>query len=131
MSYRVLIADDEPNIAASLEFLMRGSDFEVRIAHNGEEALRLAGSFRPDVILLDVMMPLRSGFEVCRKIREDPVLRGVKVVMLTAKSRDAERDRGMDVGANAYVTKPFSTKELMTTVRSLLPGGAQLGGSSP
>ena len=120
MIRRVLIVDDEPNIVTSLEFLMRGSDYEVRVALNGEEALRLADSFRPDVILLDVMMPQRSGFEVCQKIRENPVLRDVKIIMLTAKGRDAERDRGLDLGANAYVTKPFSTKELVNTVRELL-----------
>jgi len=92
----------------------------VRVALNGAEALRLADSFRPDVILLDVMMPQRSGFEVCQKIRENPVLRDVKIIMLTAKGRDAERDRGLNLGANAYVTKPFSTKELVNTVRELL-----------
>jgi len=120
MIRRVLIVDDEPNIVTSLEFLMRGGDYEVRVALNGAEALRLADSFRPDVILLDVMMPQRSGFEVCQKIRENPVLRDVKIIMLTAKGRDAERDRGLDLGANAYVTKPFSTKELVNTVRELL-----------
>ena len=101
---------------------MRGGDYEVRVAINGEEALRLAESFRPDVVLLDVMMPQRSGFEVCQKIRENPALRDVKIVMLTAKGRDVEKDRGLNLGANAYVTKPFSTKELMNTVRGLLPG---------
>jgi DNA-binding response OmpR family regulator len=122
MIRRILIADDEPNIVTSLEFLMRGDDFDVRVARNGEEALRLAESFRPDLVLLDVMMPRRSGFEVCRKIRENPALRNVKIVMLTAKGRDVEKERGLDLGANAYVTKPFSTKELMNTVRGLLPG---------
>jgi len=121
MIRRVLIVDDEPNIVTSLEFLMRGSDYDVRVALNGGEALRLAESFRPDVVVLDVMMPERSGFEVCQKIRENPVLRDVKIIMLTAKGRDAERDRGLNLGANAYVTKPFSTKELMRTVRGLLP----------
>jgi DNA-binding response OmpR family regulator len=67
------------------------------------------------------MMPQRNGFEVCRKIRENPALRDVKIVMLTAKGRDVEKDRGLNLGANAYVTKPFSTKELMNTVRGLLP----------
>jgi DNA-binding response OmpR family regulator len=120
MARRILIADDEPDIVTSLEFLMRGGDYEVRVALNGEEALRLAESFRPDVVLLDVMMPQRSGFEVCQKIRENPALRDVKIVMLTAKGRDVEKDRGLNLGANAYVTKPFSTKELMNTVRGLL-----------
>jgi len=120
MARRILIADDEPDIVTSLEFLMRGGDYEVRVALNGEEALRLAESFRPHLVLLDVMMPQRSGFEVCQKIRENPVLRDVKIIMLTAKGSNAERDRGLNFGANAYVTKPFSTKELMSTVRALL-----------
>ena len=122
MSRRILIVDDEPNIVTSLEFLMRENSYEVRVARDGEEALRRAESFLPDLILLDVMMPQRSGFEVCRKIRENPALRDVKIVMLTAKGRDVEKDRGLNLGANAYVTKPFSTKELMSTVRGLLPG---------
>jgi len=123
MVRRILIVDDEPNIVTLLEFLMRGSDYEVRVARNGEEALRRAESFRPDLVLLDVMMPQRSGFEVCQKIRENPALRDVKIVMLTAKGRDLEKDRGLNLGANAYVTKPFSTKELMNTVRGLLGAG--------
>jgi len=123
MTHRILIVDDEPNIVTSLEFLMRGDDYDVLVARNGKEALRLAESFRPDVVLLDVMMPQRSGFEVCRKIRENPALRDIKIVMLTAKGRDVEKDKGLNLGANAYVTKPFSTKELMITVRGLLPSG--------
>lgn len=123
MPCRILIVDDEPNIVTSLEFLMRRDDCEVRVARDGEEALRLAESLRPDVVLLDVMMPLKSGFEVCRKIRENPALRDVKIVILTAKGREVEKNRGLELGANAYVTKPFSTKDLMNTVRSLLSGG--------
>lgn len=122
MTRRILIVDDEPNIVASLEFLMRGDDYDVRVARNGEEALLLAERFRPDLVLLDVMMPQRSGFEVCRRIRENPALRDMKIVMLTARGRDVEREKGLKAGANAYVTKPFSTKELMITVRDLLPG---------
>ncbi len=120
MVCRILIVDDEPNIVTSLEFLMRGSDYDVRVARNGEEALQLAESFRPDIVVLDVMMPHRSGFEVCQKIRENPVLGDVKIVMLTAKGRDVEKEKGLYLGANAYITKPFSTKELMNTVRGLL-----------
>ena len=121
MAWRVLIAEDEPNIVTSLEFLLQENDYEVRVARDGEEALRLAESFVPNVMLLDVMMPLRSGFEVCRSIRENPALRRVKIVMLTARGRDVERDKGLALGADAYVTKPFSTKELLAKVRSLLP----------
>jgi two-component system, OmpR family, alkaline phosphatase synthesis response regulator PhoP len=123
MSHRILIADDEPNIVTSLEFLMRRGDYDVRVARNGEEALRLAETFRPDLVLLDVMMPLRSGFDVCQKIRENAALRDMKIVMLTAKGRDVEKTRGANLGVSAYVTKPFSTKELMNTVRGLLPSG--------
>ncbi|HKW37871.1 MAG TPA: response regulator [Burkholderiales bacterium] len=130
MAHRVLIVDDEPNIVMSLEYLMRRGDYEVRVAANGDEALCLVESFKPNIVLLDVMMPRRSGFEVCRRIRENPGLGDVKIVMLTAKGRDSERDRGMGLGANAYVTKPFSTQELMTTVRGLLHA-ATPGGSTP
>jgi DNA-binding response OmpR family regulator len=125
MTRRVLIVDDEPNIVASLEFLMRGDDYDIAVARDGDEALLLAERFRPDLVLLDVMMPQRSGFEVCRRIRENPALRHMKIVMLTARGRDAERQKGLNSGANAYVTKPFSTKELMITVRGLLPGGGR------
>jgi DNA-binding response OmpR family regulator len=122
MSGKVLIVDDEPNIVTSLEFLMRKNRYEVQVARDGGEALGLVERFRPDVVLLDVMMPVWSGLEVCRRIRANPELRGVKIVMLTARGRESERDRGLAAGANAYVTKPFSTKELVSTVRELMPG---------
>jgi two-component system, OmpR family, alkaline phosphatase synthesis response regulator PhoP len=109
---------------SSLEFLMRDLVCEVWIARDGSQALRLAESLRPDLVLLDVMMPEKSGFEVCRSIRENPDLRDMKIVMLTAKGGHGDQDRGMEIGANAYVTKPFSTKELMRTVRALLPATA-------
>jgi DNA-binding response OmpR family regulator len=122
MSRRVLIAEDEPSILASLEFLLRESRYEVRAAHDGEEALRLVESFAPELVLLDVMMPARSGLEVCQKIRENPAWRGIKIVMLTAKGRASEIEKGLALGADAYVTKPFSTKELLARVRELLGG---------
>lgn len=118
---KVLIADDEPNIVTSLEFLMRNCDYEVRVARDGEEALRLAEDFQPDVLLLDVMMPLCNGFEVCRRLRGNPAMRGVKILMLTAHGRQAEVERGFALGADAYITKPFSNKELVAAVRGLLP----------
>jgi DNA-binding response OmpR family regulator len=117
---RVLIAEDEPNILISLEFLLRQSSYEVCAARDGEEALRLVESFAPDVLVLDVMLPLRSGFEVCEKIRRNPDWRRIKIVMLTAKGGAAEAARGLALGADAYVTKPFSTKELLARVRELL-----------
>src|SRR5262245_52898434 len=120
-AHRVLIADDEPNIVTSLEFLMRNCDYEVRVARDGEEALRVAEDFQPDVLLLDVMMPLCDGFEVCRRIRGNPATRAVRIVMLTAHGRGEEVDRGLALGADAYITKPFSNKELVAKVRGLLP----------
>jgi DNA-binding response OmpR family regulator len=120
LARKVLIAEDEPNIVASLEFLLQQSAYEVRVARDGEEALRLAESFVPDLVLLDVMMPARNGFEVCRAIRQNPALRSVKILMLTARGRDVERDWGLGLGADGYVTKPFSTKELLASVKGLL-----------
>ena len=121
MAWKILIAEDEPNIVTSLEFLLQKENYEVRVARNGEEALELAASFVPHVMLLDLMMPLKSGFEVCRSIRDNPALRRVKIVMLTARGRDTDRDKGLALGADAYVTKPFSTKDLLVKVNQLLP----------
>jgi two-component system alkaline phosphatase synthesis response regulator PhoP len=117
---KVLIADDEPSIVTSLEFLMRGCDYEVRVARDGEEALRMAQEFRPDVLLLDVMMPLCDGFEVCRRLRGNPAMRGVRILMLTAHGRGDEMQRGLALGADAYITKPFSNKDLVAKVQGLL-----------
>jgi DNA-binding response OmpR family regulator len=121
MSRRVLIAEDEPNIVTSLEFLLRQCACEVRVARDGEEALRLAAEFRPDLLLLDVMMPRKNGLEVCRGIRENPELERMRIVMLSARGREAEIRAGISLGADAYITKPFSTKELLAQVRGLLP----------
>jgi DNA-binding response OmpR family regulator len=128
MAKKVLIADDEPNILASLEFLMRKGGYEVRLARNGEEALATAREFRPDLVLLDVMMPLRSGYEVCRALRAEEATRGVKIVVLSAKGREAEVSKGLSLGADAYVTKPFSNRELLRCVAELLEGA---GGPGP
>ena len=120
MPKRILIADDEPNIVASLEFLMEQAGFEVRTAADGHEALALAASFAPDLVLLDVMMPGKSGYEVCQHLKADAATRHVKVVMLSAKGRDVEVAKGIELGADAYVTKPFSTRELAAQIRALL-----------
>uniref|UniRef100_UPI003F493620 response regulator transcription factor n=1 Tax=Cupriavidus necator TaxID=106590 RepID=UPI003F493620 len=120
MTHKVLIVDDEPNIVISLEFLMQQSGYEVGIARDGEEALAQMTAFQPDLVLLDIMLPLRNGFEVCQKIRENSVWDRVKVVMLTAKGRGLEVSKGLALGADAYITKPFSTKELVEQVRALL-----------
>ena len=120
MGKRVLIADDEPNIVASLEFLMEQAGFEVKLAANGQEALELVASFRPDLVLLDVMMPVKNGYEVCQILKSDPATRAVKVVMLSAKGRDVEVAKGIELGADAYVTKPFSTRDLVAQIRDML-----------
>jgi len=117
---RVLIADDEPNIVASLEFLMEQAGFEVRVAANGDQALELAASFRPDLVLLDIMLPKKSGYEVCQRLKSDPATRDMKVVMVSAKGRDVEVAKGVELGADAYVVKPFSTRELVAKVREML-----------
>jgi DNA-binding response OmpR family regulator len=117
---KILIADDEPNILISLEFLMKREGHEVHVARNGIEALAAIVSLRPDLVLLDVMMPGKSGFEVCQAVRADEALAGVKIVMLTAKGRDTDIAQGLGVGADAYVTKPFSTKELAARVKAML-----------
>jgi DNA-binding response OmpR family regulator len=120
MTKKILIADDEPNIVISLEFLMKREGFEVIIANDGEEAVRRIREVRPDLVLLDVMMPKKSGFDVCQEVRADPALSGMRILMLTAKGRDTEVTKGLALGADAYMTKPFSTKELVEKVRSLL-----------
>jgi DNA-binding response OmpR family regulator len=122
MATKILIADDEPNIVISLEFLMQRMGHETRVARDGDEALAEVESFRPDLVLLDVMMPRRDGFEVCQKLRADG-WNDLKIVMLTAKGRDVEIEKGMAMGADAYVTKPFATGELVARVRSLLGDG--------
>ena len=127
MAKRVLIADDEPNIVTSLVFLMKKGGYEVEVARNGDEVLALVESFRPDLVLLDVMMPQRSGYEVCQKMRERPDWAHVKVMMLSAKGREAEVSKGMSLGADAYVTKPFSNRELVARVADLLGEGAKPG----
>jgi DNA-binding response OmpR family regulator len=122
MASRVLIADDEPNIVISLEFLMKQRGYETRVARDGDEALAEVESFRPDLVLLDVMLPRRNGFEVCQKLRADGWT-DLKIVMLTAKGRDIEIEKGLALGADAYVTKPFSTGELVERVAGLLEAG--------
>jgi len=120
MKQRVLIADDEPNIVISLEFLMEQSGYEIRTVANGEDALRVAREFRPHLLLLDIMLPLKNGFEVCQVIRESPELNPVKIIMLTAKGRETEVAKGLALGADAYITKPFATRELLEAVKRLL-----------
>jgi DNA-binding response OmpR family regulator len=120
MTKKILIVDDEPNIVISLEFLMKREGFQVTVAVDGEEALRKIAELEPDLVLLDIMMPKKSGFEVCQEVRANPAWAAIKLIMLTAKGRDTEVQKGMALGADAYVTKPFSTKDLVIKVRSVL-----------
>ncbi len=120
MSKRILIADDEQNIVISIEFLLRREGFEVIVAGDGEEALAKVRAERPDLVLLDVMMPKMNGFDVCQALRADPDLGATRILMLTAKGRDTEVSKGLGLGADGYMTKPFSTKELLAEVRKLL-----------
>ncbi|MGB4467522.1 MAG: response regulator [Azovibrio sp.] len=122
MSHKILIVDDEPNIVLSLEFLLKREGFQVAVASDGEAALEQVEAFHPDLILLDVMMPKKSGYEVCELLRADPARSATRIVMLTAKGRDTEVAKGLGLGADAYVTKPFSNKELVSQIKQLLEG---------
>jgi CheY-like chemotaxis protein len=120
MAKNVLIVDDEPNIILSLKFLMTQEGFEVRTASNGEESLKALAEQVPDLILLDVMMPRPDGYEVCQKIRATPEWKDIPVIMLTAKGRDVEKEKGLAMGADDYITKPFATRELVAKVHAIL-----------
>jgi DNA-binding response OmpR family regulator len=120
MSKTVLIADDEPNIVISLEFLLEQAGYQVMLAYDGQQALEAIERQPPDLVLLDVMLPRLSGFDVCQKIRENPNWQHMRIVMLTAKGREVEISKGLALGANAYITKPFSTQELLAQVGALL-----------
>jgi DNA-binding response OmpR family regulator len=126
MAHRILIVDDEPSIVISLQFLMTREGYQVALAGDGEAALQAIEAAPPDLVILDVMMPKLNGFDVCQRIRSDPRWQAVRVLMLTAKGREVEMARGLALGADAYVTKPFSTKDLVAEVKRLLqPAGGR------
>ena len=120
MSASILVADDEPNIVLSLEFLLKQAGFRVRTVSDGEAALAAIAQEPPDLVLLDVMIPGRDGYAVCQEIRSNPAWRDMRIIMLTAKGGDAQREKGLSLGADEYVTKPFSTRELVERVRRML-----------
>lgn len=120
MAKRILIAEDEPNIVISLEFLLREAGYEVTVVRDGAQALTVTATLRPDLLVLDVMLPSVNGFEVCRRIRGNRETRDIKILMLTARGRESEMEKGLASGADAYMTKPFATKELVKTVSGLL-----------
>ena len=120
MNRKILVADDEPNIVISLEYLMKREGYTVLVARDGQEALDVIARDRPDLVLLDVMMPKKSGFEVCQAVRASEELQATKILMLTAKGRDTDLAKGLALGADAYMTKPFSTRELVQKVADML-----------
>lgn len=122
MSHTILIADDEPNIVISLEFLLEREGYRVLIARDGQEAIDTIARDRPALVLLDVMLPKLSGYDVCQRIRQTPDWADVKVVMLTARGREVEIAKGLALGADAYITKPFSTRDLLQQIRTQLGG---------
>ena len=122
MTKKVLIADDEANIVTALEFLLQRRGYETRWAKNGDEALSEIERFAPDLVLLDVMMPRKSGYEVCQRVRGRPEWRHIKIIMLSAKGREVEVSKGVSLGADLYITKPFSNTELVAKIDGLLAG---------
>jgi DNA-binding response OmpR family regulator len=120
VSASILVADDEPNIVLSLEFLLRQAGFRVRTVSDGEAALAAIAQEPPDLVLLDVMIPGRDGYAVCQEIRGNPAWRGMHIIMLTAKGGEIQREKGLSLGADEYVTKPFSTRELVERIRRML-----------
>ena len=131
MTTKILIADDEPNILISLEYLMKREGYVVHVARDGQEALDVLRRERPVLVLLDVMMPRKSGIEVCQELRGDEAIKDTLVLMLTAKGRDTDVAKGLGVGADAYMTKPFATKDLVAKVRDMLaaPAAARASGA--
>ncbi|MGC3872860.1 response regulator transcription factor [Halomonas sp. GXIMD04776] len=120
---KVLVVDDEPNIVLSLEFLMQRAGFEVITAENGEQALALVADQAPDLVLLDISLPGISGFDVLERLRADTAHKRLLIIMLTAHGREVEREKGLALGADDYITKPFSTQALVDKVKGLLDEG--------
>lgn len=128
---KVLIADDEPNIVVSLEFMMKREGFDVLVARDGVKALETIRRERPRLVLLDATMPGMTGFDVCEAVRADEEVRGTRILMLTAKGRETDMARGVGAGADAYVTKPFSTRDLVQQVKDMLAKDALPGAALP
>jgi DNA-binding response OmpR family regulator len=116
----ILVVDDDPYIQRSLSFVLRKEGFEVEVASNGEEALNKAREFKPKIIMLDVMMPKLNGFAACRAIKSDPATKSSYVIILTSKGQEVDREMGLKEGADEFMTKPFSPKEIVAKIRSIL-----------
>jgi DNA-binding response OmpR family regulator len=122
MAPKILIVDDEPSITVPLKFLMEQNQFDVMVVHSGEAALAAIDGFKPDLVLLDVMLPAVDGFQVCQNLRENPLHKNLKIVFLSAMTRDLDIAKGNTLGADAYITKPFSNAEVVRQVKDLLSG---------
>lgn len=131
MAASVLIADDDASISRALRFLMQREGHDVRTAADGEQALAAIESERPDVVLLDLMMPKGNGYEICRTLRADRRYDSIRIVMLTAKGGEADQRVGMDLGADAYISKPFAIAEVVACVRAMLARGQERPATSP
>lgn len=118
-SMKILIVDDEPGIVMSLEFLMKKEGYQVYIARDGAEALDIIRQETPHLVLLDIMMPSVDGYEVCRQVKESKSLQETKIIFLSAKSKESDIEKGLSFGADLYLTKPFSTRNLMAKVQEL------------
>ena len=118
MDHSVLVVEDDDNIVLSLKFLLEKSGFDTRVVGDGNAALGEMRAAKPDVVLLDVMLPERDGFSVCEEIRGSSAWSDVHVIMLTAKGREADREKGMAAGADDFITKPFSTRDLVSRVKA-------------
>lgn len=116
----ILVVEDEPDAAELVEYNLKGAGYRVAIANDGAEALRKARSAKPDLVILDLMLPELDGVQVCKLLRQDPLTKGIPILMLTAKAAEVDRILGLELGANDYVTKPFSPRELVLRVRNLL-----------
>jgi len=119
---RILIVDDEPNIVLALELLMKREGYEILTVDDGQKVFEVVREFNPDLILLDIMMPKMDGYEVCQRIRADASLKDISIIMLTAKGREVEKEKGLALGADYYITKPFSTREVIMKVKEILAG---------
>ena len=120
MPKEILIVDDEPNVVVPIQFLMEQQGYRVMIAERGEDALDLIYQYKPDLVILDIMLPGIDGYEVCEIIRLNPNYQDVKIIFLTAKGREVEIAKGLALGADAYITKPYSNAELVAKVKELL-----------
>jgi len=117
---KVLIAEDEETIVESLSFLMEKEGYDVSVATDGQTAIKMIARDIPDMVLLDVMMPGCDGFEVVRAVRADPKTKPIPIMMLTAKTREVDRRKGLELGVDDFVTKPFSTRDVVSRVKALL-----------